>query len=91
MKKIVIFSVSILCMSSSALLQGQSGGDFEIERSTASEAGGGLSAGGDFELNGTIGQADAGELSGSNFTLTGGFWIKERIERTELIFQDGFE
>ena len=29
----------------------------------------------DFELSGTIGQADAGELAGGEFTLTGGFWF----------------
>jgi len=40
--------------------------------------GGGVmrSTGGDFELSGTIGQPDAGTMSGGNFTLTGGFWFE---------------
>ena len=40
--------------------------------------GGGVmrSTGGDFELSGTIGQHDAGAMSGGDFTLTGGFWFE---------------
>ena len=34
----------------------------------------GFSAGGGFELEGTIGQPDAGILTGGNFELSGGFW-----------------
>ncbi len=36
--------------------------------------GGGASTGGVYTITGTIGQADAGTLSGGNFTLQGGFW-----------------
>ena len=36
--------------------------------------GGGTSTGGVFSVTGTIGQADAGHMSGGNFTLEGGFW-----------------
>ena len=36
--------------------------------------GGGTSAGGQFSVAGTIGQSDAGAMSGGNFSLTGGFW-----------------
>lgn len=40
--------------------------------------GGGVmrSTGGNFELSGTIGQMDAGVLSGGDFQLTGGFWLE---------------
>jgi len=38
------------------------------------DGGGGTSAGGNFELSGTIGQPDAGMMSGGNFELRGGFW-----------------
>ncbi len=31
-------------------------------------------SGGGYSLNGTIGQPDAGVLSGSGYTLVGGFW-----------------
>jgi hypothetical protein len=33
------------------------------------------SQGGGFELSGTIGQPDAGLMSGGSFELTGGFWF----------------
>lgn len=36
--------------------------------------GGGTSTNGGYSLSGTIGQADAGTLSGGGFTLEGGFW-----------------
>jgi len=38
------------------------------------DGGGGTSTGGVFTVTGTIGQADAGHMSGGNFTLDGGFW-----------------
>ncbi len=66
----------------------QSGGGFEIDRSTVSDAGGGLSQGGDFELQGTIGQADAGNHAGTGFTLTGGFWVEAE---TDALFKDSYE
>jgi hypothetical protein len=36
--------------------------------------GGGVSSGGSYSLSATIGQADAGTLSGGEFLLAGGFW-----------------
>jgi hypothetical protein len=38
------------------------------------DGGGGTSAGGVYTLSGTIGQPDAGEMSGGNFSVVGGFW-----------------
>jgi hypothetical protein len=38
------------------------------------DGGGGTSTGGVYSVSGTIGQPDAGHLSGGNFTLDGGFW-----------------
>src|SRR5437867_7188408 len=38
------------------------------------DGGGGTSTGGVYSVTGTIGQADAGHMSGGNFTLDGGFW-----------------
>jgi hypothetical protein len=49
------------------------------------DGGGGSSAGGDFTLVGTVGQPDAGLLSGDSFTLQGGFlpgggvWITSNL------------
>jgi hypothetical protein len=38
------------------------------------DGGGGASSGGAYTISGTIGQPDAGRMSGGNFTLDGGFW-----------------
>jgi len=38
------------------------------------DGGGGTSTGGVYSVSGTIGQPDAGILSGGNYELTGGFW-----------------
>src|SRR5438128_2140373 len=38
------------------------------------DGGGGTSTGGVYSISGTIGQPDAGHMSGGNFTLEGGFW-----------------
>ena len=51
--------------------------DFQISRSTIDGGGAMSSAGGDFELSGTIGQPDAGVMEGDGFTLAGGFWFEE--------------
>ena len=49
--------------------------EYEMTRSTV-EGGGEMNASGDeFELSGTIGQPDAGSMSGGDFQLTGGFWF----------------
>jgi hypothetical protein len=52
---------------------GMSGGPFEITWSTI-DGGGQTSTGGSFSLTGTIGQADAGMMSGGGYDLLGGFW-----------------
>lgn len=38
------------------------------------DGGGGKSAGGAYSVSGTIGQPDAGLMSGGTYTLAGGFW-----------------
>ena len=38
------------------------------------DGGGGTSTGGVFSVSGTIGQPDAGHMSGGNYTVDGGFW-----------------
>ncbi len=46
--------------------------DFDVSWHTV-DGGGGMSTGADFVLRGTIGQPDAGTLSGGGFELRGGF------------------
>lgn len=47
---------------------------FSLESFTV-DGGGGTSSGGSYTLSGTIGQPDAGRLSGGSFMLEGGFWL----------------
>lgn len=49
------------------------GQSYSIDR-FAIAGGGGTSTGGNFTLNGTLGQPDAGTMSGGNYSLAGGFW-----------------
>ncbi len=48
---------------------------YDITRSTIDGGGTMHSIGGAFELSGTIGQPDAGVMTGPGFELTGGFWF----------------
>jgi hypothetical protein len=48
-------------------------GQYSIDWSTV-DGGGGTSTGGVYSVSGTIGQPDAGKMSGGPFTLEGGFW-----------------
>ena len=38
------------------------------------DGGGGISSGGSYSISGTIGQPDAGRLTGGSYVLDGGFW-----------------
>ena len=92
-KVLVLTALTVLILSAIIISSGalaQSGGDFEITKSTI-DGGGGTSAGGDFSLTGTIGQADANpqKSSGGEFSLAGGFWANATI--IDLIFKDSFE
>jgi len=51
----------------------QSDGDYHLSWSTI-DGGGGRSLGETYTLEGTIGQPDAGLMSGGDYVLAGGFW-----------------
>jgi hypothetical protein len=61
----------VFLLSSTA--SAQTGGGYDLTWHTI-DGGGGLCTGGNFELRGTIGQPDAGDLAGGGFTVAGGFW-----------------
>lgn len=48
---------------------------FEMSRSTIDGGGVMRSTGEEFELSGSIGQPDAGVMTGDDYELTGGFWF----------------
>ncbi len=51
-------------------------GQLDISWFTVDTGGHTFSTGGAFQLGGTCGQPDAGSLSGGNFTIFGGFWLR---------------
>ena len=74
---ILIAIISVVTAASSLLAQAQTPAaptaGYEISWYTI-DGGGGSSSGGSYQLDGTIGQADAGALSGGGYTLNDGFW-----------------
>jgi hypothetical protein len=74
MKTTTIFLTLLLALFAFTFIALASSGGYEIAWFTI-DAGGGRSAGGEYTLNGTIGQPEADEpASGGDYTLTGGFW-----------------
>ena len=68
MKKVAAVFFSLFCLVTLASAQSYSIDWFTID------GGGGTSTGGVYSVTGTIGQPDAGHMSGGNYTLDGGFW-----------------
>lgn len=70
----IIFAAAWLSLFLFVPVQPQSGGVFTLTQ-TVIAGGGNMSAGGDFLLESTVGQAVAGNaLAGSGFAVTSGFW-----------------
>ena len=67
-KNLLLLAGSLLCG-----LQNISAQNFSIDWFTV-DGGGGTSTDGVFAVSGTIGQPDAGTMSGGTYTLQGGFW-----------------
>ena len=75
MKRSVIrLMVVMLLLLSASVVLAQSGGSYDLSWWTVDSGGYTFSAGGSYSLGGTIGQPDAGALSGGSYTLAGGFW-----------------
>jgi hypothetical protein len=65
----------VLCVLGAALVLTALSGSAQFAIDWFSvDGGGGTSSGGAYALSGTIGQPDAGPMTGGRFTLTGGFW-----------------
>jgi hypothetical protein len=69
--RILITLAAVCLLTSSALASSEAA--YLLNWYTV-DGGGGTSIGGVYSLSGTIGQADAGVLSGGTYTLLGGFW-----------------
>jgi len=67
--------------------------DYDIDWWTVDGGGEMFSIGGDWRLSGTLGQWDGTEsqdLTGGQWTVTGGFW-PVTVDETDRLFRDGFE
>jgi len=63
-------------LTTTALLMAGGTPEFEMTRSSIDGGGVMRSAGNDYELSGSIGQPDAGTMTGGGFELAGGFWFE---------------
>ena len=69
-RKIVLFAGALLLLAASAV---HAQTNFTIDWYSV-DGGGGSSTGGTFTVTGTIGQPDAGKISGGGFGIDSGFW-----------------
>jgi len=60
-----------------------------VVRNSSIDSGSGRGEGGQFAVNGTTGQPDAGVTSGEVLTVRGGFWTFKAP--SDRIFRNGFE
>jgi len=74
MKRLWLLLVVVGLLLVSSLALAQSGGGYDLSRSTVDGGGETFSTGGGYSLGGTAGQPDAGLLEGGVYTLGGGFW-----------------
>jgi len=81
MRKLGLIVVFVLLILSAILVtrippaSAQTGGGYDLTWNSIDGGGATFSTGGMYSLGGTIGQADAGTLSGGSYTLNGGFWV----------------
>ena len=71
---VVLLAISLVLNRSPFTASAQSGGGYDLTWYTIDGGGATFSTGGSYSLGGTIGQADAGVLSGGSYQLNGGFW-----------------
>ena len=70
--KAFLILASLLLLGGAALAQGGDG--YNLTWWTVDGGGQTFSTGGSYSLGGTIGQPDAGLLTGGGYQLSGGFW-----------------
>lgn len=66
--------VAGVLLLATATIAAQTGGGYDLTWNTVDGGGQTFSMGGGYSLGGTIGQPDAGVLTGGGYTLGGGFW-----------------
>ena len=74
MRKVLLLLLVACCLLLPLGLVGLAQGGYDLSWWTVDGGGQMYSIGGGYELGGTIGQPDAGVLTGGGYTLGGGFW-----------------
>lgn len=69
----IAYTLVIICCVAAGGLTLVGSGDFHLSWYSI-DGGGGTSTGGTYQVRGTAGQADAGDMAGGTFVLRGGFW-----------------
>ena len=70
----VLLPIAALLLFGVSTARAQTGGGYDLTWNSIDGGGTTFSTGGGYSLGGTIGQADAGALSGGAYSLSGGFW-----------------
>ena len=70
---ILIALVATVLLAGAALAVAATNAGYTLDWFTV-DGGGGTATGGNYSVNGTIGQPDAGTLTGGGYTVQGGFW-----------------
>ncbi|MCI0474659.1 MAG: hypothetical protein L0Y55_00270 [Anaerolineales bacterium] len=79
-RRIILIAASVCCLvvlialPSALPVKAAPSNGYELSWWTVDGGGATFSTGGAYSLGGTIGQADAGALSGGSYALSGGFW-----------------
>ncbi len=71
---VILIVLALTTSQTIAPASAQTGGGYDLTWNTIDGGGGMFSTGGPYSLGGTIGQPDAGTMSGGAYTLSGGFW-----------------
>jgi hypothetical protein len=71
---IFLILMALMLVVGVASSQAQSGGGYDLTWSTIDGGGATFSTGESYSLGGTIGQPEAGLMSGGGYMLAGGFW-----------------
>ena len=73
-KHLTLLFALVLCLTASLPVKSQSDDGYDLTWFTIDGGGAMFSLGSSFSLGSTVGQADAGTLTGGGYTLVGGFW-----------------
>jgi hypothetical protein len=75
MKRTALIISIALALLAVSIAAAQTGAGYDLTWSTIDSGGYTFSTGGAYSLGGTIGQPEAAVMSGSAYTVSGGFWF----------------